>query len=115
MNVIIQSLHDFKPQDAIEARLVAQATVAFHYAMNNIAKCGSADITSHSESMGNLAIKLMRVHNETIEALNRYRRGGEQKVIVQHVTADKAVVNQFNGNQFVGGGGTQENGETPHA
>lgn len=31
------------------------------------------------------AIKLLRLHNETIEALCRYRRKGEQRVVVQHV------------------------------
>jgi hypothetical protein len=32
----------------------------------------------------NRAIKLGRLYNETLEALNRYRRKGEQRVTVQH-------------------------------
>ena len=31
------------------------------------------------------ALKLIRLHTETVEAINRYKRKGEQKVIVQHV------------------------------
>ena len=41
------------------------------------------------------AIKLLRLHNETTEALARYRRKGEQKVVVQHVNVNdggKAIV-----------------------
>jgi hypothetical protein len=36
----------------------------------------------------NRATKLMRVYNETLETLNRYRRKGEQKVTVQHVNVN---------------------------
>ena len=31
------------------------------------------------------AIKLLRLHNETVDTLGRYRRNGEQKVVVQYV------------------------------
>ncbi len=97
-NIFIQSEHDFKPKDAVEARLVAQATVAFHHAMEATRKCATAEMLPHLETYGNLAIKFMRVHNETIETLNRYRRGGEQKVTVTHaVLANNAIINNFPG------------------
>lgn len=41
------------------------------------------------------ATKLLRLHNETVEAINKYRRGGEQRVVVQHVQVNeggKAIV-----------------------
>jgi hypothetical protein len=80
LNVITQSLNDFKPRDAVEARLVIQATVAFEQAMSLTKRGTSSDMLCQLESLTNLAIKFMRAHNESIEALNRYRRGGEQKV-----------------------------------
>ena len=43
------------------------------------------------------AIKLLRLYNETIQAITKYRRGGEQKLVIQHVN-----VNQ--GGQAVVGG-----------
>lgn len=111
MNVVLQSIHDFKPQNAVEARLVAQATAAFQYAMKGISRSGSADMLCQIEAMANIAIKFMRVHNETIETLSRLRRGGEQKVTVTHIAEKMAVVNNF-GVQG-GGGDIQENkGET---
>ena len=96
MNVILQSINDSKPRDAMEARLAAQATLAYHHGLKNLEKSANAGTLGHIESYSNLAIKLMRVHNETVEVLGRYRRGGEQKVVVQHtVVAEKAVVNHF--------------------
>ncbi len=109
INLVVQTLHDFQPKDAIEARLVLQAAAAFEHGMNRLFRAGNSDQITQSEAQINMATKMLRLHNETIEALSRYRRGGEQKVIVQHVTADKAIVNQFNGNQFRGEGGIKEN------
>jgi len=108
-NVAIQSLYDQKPKDAVEARLISQAAALYSQGMNYLAK---ADRTERYELMtlyGNLAIKSLRLHNETIEALNRYRRGGEQRVIVQHVNVNdggQAIV----GHVSTGGGSLLENG-----
>ena len=49
------------------------------------------------------AIKLLRLHIETIEALNKYKRKGEQRVVVQHVNIEgQGIVN--NGSMIAGGG-----------
>lgn len=112
LNMIIQSLHDFKPKDAIEARLAAQTAVTFQHGMSRLTKSGTSENISISEAQVNMAIKLLRVHNETVEALNRYRRGGEQKVTVTHIAEKMAVVNHFVAQET--GGDTQENkGESP--
>jgi hypothetical protein len=111
MNLMIQSLNDIKPKDSIEARLVAQATVAFQLGMDRMRRAAASDRLENSEAQVNMAIKLMRVHNETIEALNRYRRGGEQKVTVTHIAEKMAVVNNYG---CQGGGEVSENrGDSP--
>jgi hypothetical protein len=108
LNIVAQTLHDFGPRNAIEARLALQADALFTHGMVNLRRSSTADMLCHSEHYVNKAIKLLRLHNETVEALNRYRRGGEQKIIVQHnVVADKAVVN------FPGGANTKNEGDTP--
>jgi len=69
------------------------------------------ELVCHLEPLTNLALKFMRVHNETIEVLNRYRRGGEQKVTVIHIAEKMAVVNNYG---YTGGGGNHKNqGESP--
>jgi len=71
---------------------------------------GKAERYDTSNHYGNLAIKLLRLHNETIETLGRYRRGGEQKVTVQHVNVNeggKAIIGNVSGV-----GETNKNGGT---
>ena len=97
-NVVLQSVHDMQPKDAIEARLAVQASALFSHGLANLRRAETADMMCHADHYANKAIKLLRLHNETIEALNRYRRGGEQKVTVTHaVITEKAIVNNFNG------------------
>lgn len=49
------------------------------------------------------AVRLLRLHNETVEALNRHRRGGTQNVVVQDVQVN-------NGGKAVVGGVLEEGG-----
>lgn len=98
LNIIAQSLYDQKPEDVIEAQLIAQAASLFAHGMNCLTKAEKSEYIPNAESYTNMAVKFMRIHNETIETLNRYRRGGEQKVTVTHaVVAGQAIVNNFSG------------------
>jgi hypothetical protein len=98
LNIIAQSLNDLGPKDAIEARLAAQAAVVFTHGMECLQKAGKAEMINHKDSYINTGCKLLRLHNETIETMNRYKRGGEQKVTVTHaILAGNATVNNFNG------------------
>jgi len=95
-NIMAQSLHDMKPRDSMEARLIAQSTAVFSHAMKCLVNSDKSEYLPSKESYANMAVKFMRVLNETIETLNRYRRKGEQKVTVTHsVIAEKAIVNNF--------------------
>jgi hypothetical protein len=115
-NLIFQSMHDFQPKDATEARLIAQAIAVFQHGMDGLAKAANATQVSHRDSYINTSTKLFRVHNETIEALNRHRRGGEQRVIVQHQQVNitgqaQAVVGNFHSEG--GGAAIKNRGDTP--
>jgi hypothetical protein len=60
------------------------------------------------------AVKLLRTHVMQMEALQRYRGKGEQKVIVEHVHVyhgGQAIV----GTVYRGEGGSPKIGEQPHA
>lgn len=109
LNITVQTLAECSPQDLYESRLCLQAANLFSEGMRYLNRANQADLLCHSEFYMKSAIKLLRLHNETVEALNRYRRRGEQKIVVQHnVMADKAIVN------FPGGGGNTKNeGDTP--
>jgi hypothetical protein len=60
-------------------------------------------------------MKLLRLHNETIEILDRYRRRGGQTVVVQHQHVQvndggRAII----GTQMMEGGGSKLKSEEPH-
>jgi hypothetical protein len=108
MNVIVQALHDFQPTNAIESRLVAQITVLNSCGMNYLSRAEGNKNPNHFQMYVNLATKLLRLSNETLAALDKHRRGGEQRVTVQHVNVEnggQAIV----GNVQTGGRDTRGN------
>lgn len=106
ISTIMQSLADSMPKDATEAKLCLQSTVLYSQGMTNLCRSENCKRIDHSEFYMKNAIKLLKLHNETIEALNKYRRGGEQKVIVQHVNVTEGGQAVVNG-QLVTGGETK--------
>lgn len=94
-NIIYQSLTDAEPKDAFEARLSVQSTSLYAQGMQYLSRAEKANMMCQAEFFLKSAIKLLRLHNETIDTLARYRRKGEQKVVVQHVNVNdggKAIV-----------------------
>ena len=94
-NVIYQSLSECEPKDAIESKLCAQSASLYAQGMQYLSRAESADMLHQVDFYMKSAIKLLRLHNETVETLARYRRKGEQKVIVQYVNVNdggKAIV-----------------------
>jgi hypothetical protein len=103
-NVCTQMLADCKPKDAMEASLILQSNTLYSRGMYFIEKSANESTLPQAEFYMKNAIKLLRLHNETIEAITKYRRGGEQKLVVQHVNVNeggRAVV----GGIFEGGDG----------
>ena len=106
INIVNQVLADYEPKDSLEAKLCLQAHTLYTKGMSYLRRAEQTDLLAHSEFYMKSATKLLRLHNETIEALSKYRRGGTQNVVVQHVQVNdggKAVV----GGVFKGGGGKQ--------
>ncbi len=80
------------------------------------AVAAKADYVSQIEMSGNLAVKLARTFTSQVEALAKLRRGGEQKVIVEHVhvhAGGRAVVGHVT--HTTGGGVAIENEGQCHA
>jgi len=107
---VVQALQDMKPLDSVEIRLIAQSAALYEFSMKSLKQCGNAEGIDYIQAMGNLALKLMRVQNETIDTLNKYRRRGEQRIEVTHsVIARQAIVN----NNYGEGGSPRNQGGTP--
>lgn len=94
-NIILESLAESAPKDVVEAKLCVQATALYSQGMTYLSRAENSEMICHIEFCTKTAMKLLRLHNETIEALSKYRRGGEQRVVVQHVQVNdggKAIV-----------------------
>ena len=114
-NVALAILDGVQPENEIEALLAAQMAATHSVAMHMLAKARRAEYLEHMNSYGGLATKLLRTFTAQTEALAKLRRGGEQKVTVEHVHVyhgGQAIVG--NVNHPGGTGGVLENQSQPH-
>lgn len=84
-NLAIQTLADQEPEDSVEARLCLQEHALYAKAMQCLGKVDGNSSSLQGEFNLKCAVKFLKLHNETIALLNKYRQGGEHKMIVQHV------------------------------
>lgn len=106
-NTMIQTLADREPKDSTEAKLIMQESALFAQGMEYLKRAENCELIPQAEFYMKNAIKLLRLHNETVEVINKHRRGGEQKVTVQHQYVQvndggQAVIGQM------GGGGKEK-------
>lgn len=115
VNAALATIAAVGPRDEMEAQLAIQMAATHAAAMRAMSRLGRTNDPRTVDSYGNLATKMLRTYTTQIEALAKLRRGGEQKVRVEHVHVYEG------GQAIVGsvlGGGTQgeiENGRQPHA
>jgi hypothetical protein len=79
-------LQGIKPKDEVEGMLVVQMIGVHNMAMDAMKLVMISDQYPESKERNtNRATKLLRTFASQIEALKRYRTGGQQKMIVEHV------------------------------
>src|SRR3954470_18629517 len=117
LNFMLSVIAGLEPRDEIEAMLGAQmaavhmATMIFARRLAHVANVVQQDSAERAFN------KLARTFAAQMEALKRYRTGGEQKVTVQHVTVNEggqAVVGNVSAAPGRGGGEPKGGGQ-PHA
>ena len=83
---VLSVIKGIGPKDQLEMMLAAQMA-AVHMAMMAFARrLAHADYVAQQDSAERAFNKLARTFASQMEALKRYRTGGEQKVTVQHVS-----------------------------
>lgn len=96
---VLDAMRAFKPQDEVEGHLVARLIALHEQSMKFLVGAepqAPGQTHQHIDLCVNRSAKLARLYNETLEALMRYRRRGEQKVTVthQHVSVEgQAIIN----------------------
>ena len=74
------------PKDQIEGMLAAQMIATHHAAMNCFRIAAKSEMIDNMNIAFNSANKLARTYAMQMEALNRYRGKGQQKITVEHVS-----------------------------
>jgi hypothetical protein len=98
-NAALAAIDGIRPGDEIEAMLAVQMVATFEMAMDMLMRAKQADLMPTLQECGSLAVKLLRTYTAQVEVLARLRRGGEQRVIVQHVNVNdggQAIVGAVN-------------------
>jgi hypothetical protein len=112
----VDALIGIKPGDELEGMIAAQL-VACHYASMECyrrAMIGEQTFEGRRENL-NQANKLSRTYASLLEALNRHRGKGQQKVTVEHVhvhEGGQAIVGNV---ETQGGGFAPKTKDQPHA
>jgi hypothetical protein len=112
----VDALIGIKPGDELEGMMAAQLIAAHNAAMEcyRRAMIGEQTFEGRRENLSQ-ANKLSRTYAALLEALNRHRGKGQQKVTVEHVhvhAGGQAVVGTVGG---PGGGDRRKSEEQPHA
>jgi hypothetical protein len=99
-------LHGVNPKDELETMLVAQMIGCHNVAISLLERSLALYLTPEQNKIsGNQATRMLRTFTVQMEALKKYRTGGQQKVTVEHVHVNeggRAIV----GNIRQGGGGS---------
>ncbi len=78
-----------EPQDEIEAMLATQMAAVHMATMTFAGRLARVENIPQQDSAEKALNKLARTFTAQVEALKRYRTGGEQKMTVQHVTVNE--------------------------
>lgn len=116
LDALLAVLDGAEPKNEIEAMLVIQMAITHALAMRSARLMVGSKEIPQQDSNGLALHRLTRTFTTQIDALAKLRRGGEQKVTVEHVhvyPGGQAIVG--NVTHTPGGGGILENSGQPHA
>jgi len=103
LNFMLAVVKGIEPRDQLETMLAAQMAAIHNATMTFARRLNHVKTIPQQDSAERALNKLARTFAAQLEALKKYRTGGEQKVIVQHVSVNdnaQAIV----GNVSTGGG-----------
>jgi hypothetical protein len=89
LNFMISFIKSIEPRDQMESALAAQMTAAHIQMMRFAERMGRFEGTPHQDSAVRCFTQLARTFAVLMEALRRYRTGGEQKIIIQRVSVSE--------------------------
>jgi hypothetical protein len=118
LNFMLAMVNGVEPRDQIEAMLAAQMAAVHNATMTFARRLNHVDNIPQQDSAERAFNKLARTFAAQVEALKRYRTGGQQKVTVEHVTVNaggQAIVGNVGTPSSPGVGGQPKSEDQPHA
>lgn len=107
-NNALSILDGIQPQDEIEGMLAVQMIGVHNMAMITLARAILSNQTIEGKQANvNQSTKMLRTYIAQMEAIKKYRTGGQQKMVVEHVHVNEggqAIVGTVN----QGGGGNKK-------
>jgi hypothetical protein len=116
-NFMLSVIKGIEPRDQTEAMLAAQMAAVHMASMTFARRLSHVETIPQQDSASNAFNKLTRTFASQVEALKRYRSGGEQKMTVQHVhvaEGGQAIVGNVNASTE-GVGARKKSEVQPHA
>jgi len=89
INFLLSVIKGAKPKDQFEAMLAAQMAAIHTATMTFTRQLANVETIAQQDSAERALNTLARTFAMQMEALKRYRTGGEQKVTVQHVSVNE--------------------------
>ena len=89
LNFMLSVVKGIKPKDQVESMLAAQMAGIHMATMTMMRRLAHAELIDQQNSAERALNKLARTFATQMEALKRYRTGGEQRVTVQHVSVSE--------------------------
>jgi len=94
VNGFLAMVSEMNPQDPVEALLIAQMVTCANQAMKIMKKITTTDSSMPSSSEAThgslkLADKLMRKYAVQVETLLRYRKKGEQRIVIERINVNE--------------------------
>ena len=80
---------ELQPRDACEGLLVSQMVTCQNQVMSCLRQAEKAKFIDHRELHLRFADRFMKTFTKQMETLAKYRRGGQQKVVVEHVNVNE--------------------------
>ena len=99
LNFALSIIADIKPKDQLEAMLATQMACVHIASMTFARRLAHTETIAQQDSAEKAYNKLLRTFTTQMEALRKYRTGGEQKVTVHHVQVNEggqAIVGNVN-------------------
>lgn len=116
-NAVAATMTGLAPQNELEGLLAAQMTACHNAAMECLRRASVKDQTFEGRKMNmTFADRFMRTFAVQVEALGKHRKGGQQKVVVEHVhvyPGGQAIVGNVNQTTRGEGKADGNDGSTP--